>query len=100
MVGWNRGAATWYTYLRTDRGPIGVWKKRIGKAEDENCKKCGVQETGWHLTLEWPVNQDIRERAISGARTWEELEDKGMIKKRKWKVATFFSKAVSSRGWG
>ena len=66
---------------------------------EDNCKKCGVQETGSHLTFECPVNQDIWEKTIRGARTWEDLEDKEKIEKGKWKVATFFSKAVSSKGW-
>ena len=26
VVGWDRKAVKWYTYLRTDRGPIGIWK--------------------------------------------------------------------------
>ena len=55
-------------------------------------------ETGWHLTFECPVNKDIRKAMINGARTWEDLEDKKRAEKRKWKVATFFSKAISSRG--
>ena len=25
---WGRRATTWYTHLRTDRGPVGKWKKR------------------------------------------------------------------------
>ena len=85
VVGWDRKAVTWYTYLRTDRGPIRIWKKRIGKAVEDNCKKCGVQETGRHLTFECPVNQDIREKTIRGARTWEDLEDKEKIEEGKWK---------------
>ena len=64
---------------------------------EDNCKKCGVQETGRHLTFKCPVNQDIREKTIRGARTWEDLEDKKKIEKRKWKVATCNSKAVSSK---
>ena len=54
---WERRATTWYTYLRTDRGSVGKWKKRIGKTEDNSCEMCGVQETGWHLTFECPVNE-------------------------------------------
>ncbi len=52
--------------MRTDRGPVGKWKKRIGKTEDDNCKKCGVQETGWHLVFECPMNNDAREEKIKG----------------------------------
>ncbi len=37
---WGRRAATWYTYLRTDRGPVGKWKKRSGKTDDDSCEKC------------------------------------------------------------
>ena len=40
------------------RGPVGKWKKRIGKTEDDNCGKCGVQETGWHLVFECPVSKE------------------------------------------
>ena len=39
VAGWDGRAATWYTYMRTDRGPVGKWKKRIGKTEDDNSKK-------------------------------------------------------------
>ena len=97
---WGRRAATWYTYMRTDRGPVVKWKKRIGKTGDDSCKKCGAQETGWHLVFECPVNEEAREAMIKGARTWEDLEDKGMIKKGKWKVEAFFGKVISSKGWG
>ena len=55
--------------MRTDRGPIGKWKKRIGKTEDDNCERCEVQETGKHLVFECPVNEEAREPKIKGART-------------------------------
>ena len=77
-----------------------MWKKRIGKTEDDTCKNCGVQETGWHLVLECPVNEEAREAKIKGARTWEDLEeDKAMTRKREWKVEAFFGKVISSKGW-
>ena len=100
VPGWERRAATWYTYMRTDRGPVGRWKKRIGKTEDDSCKKCGVQETGRHLVFECPVNGKAREAEIKGAQTWEDLDDKAMIKKGEWKVEAFFGKVISSKGWG
>ena len=43
---WGRQATTWYTYLRTDRGPVGKWRKWIGKTDDDKCGVFGVQETG------------------------------------------------------
>ena len=78
---WERRAATWYTYLRTDRGPVGKWRKRIGKTDDDSCGKCGVQETGRHLVFECPVNEEARKANISGAKTWEDLNNKAMIRK-------------------
>ena len=99
VSGWGRRAATWYTYMRTDRGPVGKWKKRIGKTGDDNCKNCGVQETGWHLVFECPINKDVREEKIKGAGTWEELEDKVRIRREGWKVEAFFGKVISSKGW-
>ena len=81
---WERRATTWYTYLRTDRGPVVKWKKRIGKTEDDSCEMCGVQETGWHLTFECPVNEEVRKANINGARTWEDLDDKARIRKGEW----------------
>ena len=78
-----------------------MWKKRIGKTEDDSCKKCGSQETGWHLVFECPVNEEAREEAmIKGARTWEDLENKAMIRKGNWNVEAFFGKVISSKGWG
>ena len=100
VPGWERRAATWYTYMRTDREPVAKWKKRIGKTEDHNCKKCGVQETGWHRVFECPLNKDAREKNIKRARTWEELEDKTRIRREGWKVEAFFGKLISSKGWG
>ena len=86
----GRRATTWYTYLRTDRGPVGKWKKRIEKTEDDSCGMCGVRETGWHLAFECPVNEEIRKANINGARTWEDLDDKAMIRKGEWMVEAFF----------
>ena len=54
VSGWGRRAATWYTYLRTDREPAGKQKKRIGNTEDNSCERYEVQETGRHLVFEWP----------------------------------------------
>ena len=67
--------------MRTNRGPVGKWKKRIGNTKDDNCGKCGVQETGRHLVFECPVNKEAPEAKIRLARTWEDLEDKARIKK-------------------
>ena len=100
VPGWGRRAATWYTYMRTDRGPVGKWKKRIRKTEDDNCRKCRVQETGWHLVFECPVNKKAREAKIRGARTWEDLEDKARIRREGWILEAFFGKVISSKGWG
>ena len=86
--------------MRTDRGPAGKWKKHIGKTEDDKCAKCRIQETGWHLIFECPVNKEAREAKIKGARTWEDLEDKAMIREGDWKVEVFFGKVISSKGWG
>ncbi len=40
-----------------------------------------VHETGWHLVFECPVNEEVRKAKINGARTWEDLDDKAMIRK-------------------
>ncbi len=42
IPGWERRAATWYTYIRTNREPVGKLKKHLGKTEDDNCGKSGV----------------------------------------------------------
>ena len=97
---WGRRAATWYTYLRTDRGPVGKCKKRIGKTDNDSCGKCGVQETGRHLVFECPVNKEVRKAYISGAKTCEDLDNKAMIRKGEWKVESFFGKVNTSKGWG
>ena len=94
ILGWGRRAATWYTYMKTDREPVGNWKKRIGKTEDYNCEKCRVQETGWNLVSECSVNKEAREAKIRGMRTWEDLEDKARIRKEGWKVEAFFGKVI------
>ena len=72
----------------------------IGKTDDDSCVKCGVQETGWHLVFECPVNKESRKANINGAHTWEDLDNKERIKERGWKVEAFLRKAYSSRGWG
>ena len=77
----GKAADTWYTYLRTDRGPVGKWKKRIGKTDDGSCGRCGVQETGWHLIIECLVNEEVRQANIDGAQTWE---DKALIREKGW----------------
>ena len=76
------------------------WKKRIGKTDDDSCGKCGVQETGWHLVFECPVNGEARAENISGAKTWEDLDNKAMIRKGEWKVESFFGKVIIPKGWG
>lgn len=96
---WGRRAATWYTYLRTDRGPVGKWKKRIGKTDDDSCGRCGGQETGLHLVFECPINEEAREKYINGAKSWEDLDNKELIRKEEWKVESFFGKAITSKGW-
>ena len=72
-----------------DRGPVGKWKKRIRKTEDDSCERSGVQETGRHLVFECPVNEEVRKANINGARTWEDLDDKAMIRKGSgmWKLS-------------
>ena len=65
-------------------------KKRIGKTGDDSCGKCVVQETGWHLLFECPVNRDSRKANIDGAQTREDLYNKERIKEGGWKVETFF----------
>ena len=37
---------------------------------------------------------------ISSAKTWEDLDNKTMIRKGEWKVESFFKKATTSKGWG
>ena len=49
-------AGSHLVYLPEDIGPVGRWKKRIGKTDDDSCGKCGVQVTVWHLVFECPVN--------------------------------------------
>ena len=53
-----------------------------------------------HLVFKCPVNEKARKKYISGAKTWEELEDKTLIRMGEWKVESFFGKAISSKGWG
>ena len=41
---WRRGAATWYTYLKTDRGPVGSERRESGRqtttaAESVECRR-------------------------------------------------------------
>ena len=55
---------------------------------------------GRHLVLECPVNEEARKANINEARTWEDLDDKAMVRKREWNVKAFFGKATSSKGWG
>ena len=77
---------------------MGKWKKRIGKTEDDSCDVCGVQETGWHLVFECPVNEEARKENIDGAQAWEDLDDREQIKEKGLKVEAFFRKANSSKG--
>ena len=96
------GEADYYmVHLPEDRqGASREWKKRIGKTEDDSCGICGVQETGWHLAFECPVNEEIRKAYINGAQTWEDLDDKVKSRKGEWNMEAFFGKATSSKGWG
>ena len=71
---------------------------RIWRTDDDNCGMCRVQETGWHLEFECPVNE-ARKADINGARTWEDLDEKAMVRKGEWTVEAFFGKAASSKGW-
>ena len=66
---WGRRATTWYTYLRTDRGPVGKWKRGSERQRMTIAGLCGVQEMGWHLAFECPVNEEIHKENINGART-------------------------------
>ena len=59
-----------------------------------------MQETGWHLVFECPVNKESRKANIDGAQTWEDLDNKERIKGGGWKVEVFFGKASSPKGWG
>ena len=77
-----------------------IWKKRIGKTEDDDCRKCKVQETGRHIVFGCPLNNEAREAYIRGANSWEDLDDKAMIKEGGWKVEAFFGKAITSEGGG
>ena len=56
-----------------------------------------MQETGWHLVFECLVNEEVRKAKINGARTWEDLDDKAMIRKGEWNVEAFFGKATLSK---
>ena len=76
----GRRAVTWYTFLRTDRGPVWKWKKRLRTTNDNSCGKWGVQEAGWHLMFECPVNKESRKAKKDVAQTWEDLGNKGRIK--------------------
>ena len=69
--------------------------KQVNSSPSE---KCGVQETGWHLVFECPVNKESRKANIDGTQTWEDLGNKGRIKERGWKVEAFFRKVPSSKG--
>ena len=71
-----------------------------------------MQETGSHLVFECPENEEARKRYINGARTWEDLDDKTLIKEGEWKVEASLEmlsprkaqckkkKKNSSKGWG
>ena len=50
--------------------------------------------------FECPVDEEARKANISGAKTWEDLDNKAMIRKAEWKVESFFGKATTSKGWG
>ena len=52
------------------------------------------------IVFECPVNEEVRKATINGAQTWEDLDDKAIIRKGEWKVEAFFGKATSSKGWG
>ena len=52
-----------------------------------------------HSTFECPVNKEARKANISGAKTWEDLDNKAMIRKGEWEVEPFFRKATTSKGW-
>ena len=41
----------------------------IRKSEDDSGRVCGVEETGLHLVLECPGNEEARRVNIEGART-------------------------------
>ena len=41
-----------------------------------------VQETGWHLVFECPVNKESRKANIDGAQTWEDLDNKERVRWR------------------
>ena len=58
------------------------------------------RETGWHLVFECPVNEEVRKVNTDGARTWEDLDDKAMVRKGEWNVEAFFWKGDLIEGWG
>jgi len=80
VTDWDRKTATTYTHLRTNRGNLMVWRKMIGKAEDDTCRKCGMgQETGDHVVFECGGWEELRvSRDIGGTnrkwQTWEDLD--------------------------
>ena len=49
VVRWkSRYAVSAYSQLRTGKGLLGAWLKKIGKAESGDCVRCGVEGSGTH----------------------------------------------------
>ena len=68
VVRWSRWACTLYSYLR--QGSIRVWKKKIGKIEDDRCRSCEVPETGEHVVFRCESHGGLRFKWIPGCEIW------------------------------
>ena len=66
--------------MQTNRGPLRKWKKKIGKADDDEYNTCMVEERGHYAAFECPLNEDLRREHINGAQSWEDLEDEVKVR--------------------
>ena len=82
--------------MRTNRGPVGVWKRRVGKG-DGMCSVCGVIETGSHVVFECPVNAEARKEHLGNIfKSWKDM--KVTTSESLGKIHKFFKVVESSRG--
>ena len=58
ISGWGRRAASRYTQLRTGKGDLGVWRKRLGRGLGSCCLCQGDLEMGGHLVFRCPKTQE------------------------------------------
>ena len=83
--------------LRHGKGPIGVWKNRIGKTEDGMCRRrCGVPETEEHVVFRCERHGGLRLKWIQGCETLGDIE---RVKEWSERAAKFFEAVTTSKRW-